>query len=43
MLDLELLRHEPERVREALRKRNDDPKLVDEILLLDERSREAKK
>lgn len=41
MLDLELLRHEPERVREALRKRNDDPKLVDEILLLDERRREA--
>ncbi len=41
MLDLELLRHEPERVREALLKRNDDPKLVDEILLLDERRREA--
>jgi len=41
MLDLELLRHEPERVREALRQRNDAPELVDEILRLDERRREA--
>lgn len=41
MLDLDLIRHEPERVREALRKRNDSTDLVDEILQLDERRREA--
>ena len=41
MLDLDLIRHEPERVREALRKRNDSTDLVDEILHLDERRREA--
>ncbi len=39
MLDIELIRREPERVREALRLRQDDPALVDEVLALDERRR----
>ncbi len=39
MLDIELIRKEPERVREALRLRQDDPTLVDEVLALDERRR----
>ncbi len=39
MLDIELIRKEPERVREALRLRQDDPALVDEILRLDQRRR----
>ncbi len=39
MLDIELIRKEPERVREALRLRQDDPALVDEILELDARRR----
>ncbi len=40
MLDIELIRNDPERVREALRKRNDDPALVDEVYALDVRRRE---
>jgi seryl-tRNA synthetase len=35
MLDINLIREEPERVREALRKRADDPSAVDAILALD--------
>ena len=40
MLDIELIRNDPERVREALRKRNDDPALVDEVHALDVLRRE---
>lgn len=40
MLDIELVRNDPERVREALRKRNDDPMLVDEVCALDIQRRE---
>ena len=40
MLDIDLIRHEPERVREALRKRNEDPALVDEVYTLDVQRRE---
>ena len=40
MLDIELIRNEPERVREALSKRNDDPALVDEVYALDIQRRE---
>ncbi len=40
MLDIELLRNQPEVVREGLRKRNDDPALVDTVLALDTRRRE---
>ncbi len=40
MLDIELIRNDPERVREALRKRNDDPALVDEVYALDIKRRE---
>ena len=40
MLDLDLLRNEPERVREALRKRCDDPAIVDEVSRLDVQRRE---
>ncbi len=40
MLDIELIRNEPDKVREALRKRNDDPALVDAVLELDRRRRE---
>lgn len=39
MLDIRLLREQPERVREALRNRNDDPTAVDRVLGLDERRR----
>jgi seryl-tRNA synthetase len=35
MLDIQLIREQPEAVREALRKRNDDPIIVDEIATLD--------
>jgi seryl-tRNA synthetase len=35
MLDINLIREEPEHVREALRKRSDDPAAVDAILQLD--------
>ncbi len=40
MLDIELIRNEPDRVREGLRKRNDDPALVDEVYALDVQRRE---
>ncbi len=40
MLDIELIRNETERVREALRKRSDDPALVDEVYALDVQRRE---
>lgn len=40
MLDLDLIRQQPERVREALRRRQDDPALVDKVLALDVRRRE---
>jgi seryl-tRNA synthetase len=40
MLDMRLIREEPERVREALVKRQMDPSSVDEILVLDERRRQ---
>jgi seryl-tRNA synthetase len=40
MLDMRIIREEPERVREALLKRQMDPSSVDEILVLDERRRQ---
>lgn len=40
MLDMKLIREEPDRVREALVKRQMDPSSVDEILVLDERRRQ---
>ena len=40
MLDMRLIREEPERVREALVKRQMDPASVDKILVLDERRRQ---
>ncbi len=40
MLDIDVIRNEPERVRDTLRKRNDDPAVVDEILALDVQRRE---
>ncbi len=40
MLDIDLIRKDPERVREGLRQRMDDPSLVDEVLKADERRRE---
>ncbi|HQE91315.1 MAG TPA: serine--tRNA ligase [Anaerolineae bacterium] len=40
MLDIELIRNEPDRVREALRKRNDHPALADEVYALDVQRRE---
>jgi seryl-tRNA synthetase len=40
MLDMKLIREEPERVREALEKRHMDPTPVDDILLLDEQRRQ---
>ena len=39
MLDLDLMRDHPEKVREGLRKRGADPTIVDEIRALDERRR----
>ncbi|NPA07065.1 MAG: serine--tRNA ligase [Chloroflexi bacterium] len=39
MLDLNLIRREPEKVKEGLRKRGEDPAIVDEILALDQRRR----
>jgi seryl-tRNA synthetase len=35
MLDIQLIREQPDAVREALRKRHDDPSIVDEIITLD--------
>ncbi len=40
MLDINLIRDEPERVREALEKRQMDPSVVDQVLMLDEKRRE---
>ena len=40
MLDMKLIREEPERIREALEKRHMDPSPVDVILLLDEQRRQ---
>ncbi len=40
MLDIELIRNQPEIVRESLRKRNDDPASVDVVVALDVRRRE---
>jgi seryl-tRNA synthetase len=40
MLDMTLIREEPERVREAMEKRQLDPAPVDDILALDEKRRE---
>ncbi|HOT91718.1 MAG TPA: serine--tRNA ligase [Anaerolineae bacterium] len=40
MLDIELIRNDIERVREALRKRNDDPTLVDKVYALDVQRRQ---
>jgi len=39
MLDIKLFREEPDRVRQALRNRNDDDSVVDRVLELDERRR----
>jgi seryl-tRNA synthetase len=39
MLDIRLIREEPDKVRQALRNRNEDPAVVDIILGLDERRR----
>src|SRR5215210_2128229 len=39
MLDIRLVREQPDRVREALRNRNDDPSSVDRVLELDEQRR----
>jgi seryl-tRNA synthetase len=39
MLDIELIREQPEVVREGIRKRNDDPSIVDELIEVDERRR----
>ncbi len=39
MLDIKLIREEPERVREALQKRHMDPAPVDDLLALDEKRR----
>ena len=39
MLDIKLLREQPDLVRQALRSRNDDPESVDRALALDERRR----
>ncbi len=35
MFDINLIREQPDLVREALRSRNDDPGKVDEVLALD--------
>lgn len=40
MLDIDIIRNEPERVREGLRTRNDDPAIVDEVRALDVKRRE---
>lgn len=39
MLDIRLIREEPDRVRQALVNRNDDPTVVERVLALDERRR----
>ena len=40
MLDIELIREQPEVVREGMRKRNEDPSIVDELLDVDAKRRE---
>ncbi|MBN1876842.1 MAG: serine--tRNA ligase [Anaerolineae bacterium] len=40
MLDIELIRDDPELIRAGLRKRNDDPGIVDEVLALDAKWRD---
>jgi len=40
MLDIELVRNHPDIVRESLRKRNDNPAIVDEVVALDIQRRE---
>jgi seryl-tRNA synthetase len=40
MLDIKLIREQPEFVKEGIRRRGDDPALVDEVLRLDARRRE---
>jgi len=40
MLDIKLIREEPERVREGLQKRQMDPSVVDQIISLDEKRRD---
>ncbi len=40
MIDIELIRNDIERVREALRKRNDDPALADKVYALDVQRRQ---
>ncbi len=40
MLDIERIRDQPEMVREGMRKRNEDPSIVDELLKIDLRRRE---
>jgi len=40
MLDIKMIREEPERVREALKRRHIDPSPVDQIITLDEKRRE---
>ena len=40
MLDLDLIRRNPDLVREALQKRHDDPALVEAVLALDVQRRE---
>lgn len=39
MIDIDLIRNQPELVRDTLKKRNDDPAIVDEMLILDEKYR----
>ncbi len=39
MLDIKLIRENPDKIREGLKKRNKDPKLVDNFLVLDEQWR----
>jgi len=43
MLDIKAIRNEPEKVREALRKRGEDTKIVDDVLMLDEHRRKLLK
>ncbi|MFP4346358.1 MAG: serine--tRNA ligase [Anaerolineales bacterium] len=40
MLDIDLIRNEPQKVKQALRNRNEDPSVVDEVLDLDAQRRE---
>ena len=40
MLDIRLFRNEPEKVKSKIELRGDDPKVVDQVLELDEQRRE---